>query len=227
MQLNATDKGKRKFIMVQMAGKTNNAEYPTICEIGKERIRRAGENIKKTVGKINMQRRLEELSLSEKPKGLIFEKAYKEVTDFSSEMYDTEDLDTGFKVFKLDTSCIKIWDGQRATPHDLMFKFHDIIDSVKDDRTPTEVVYELALKLGVPLDMKIQTQEIMGKTIYSVENGLIMFCLANDITSDLVDKMCDNEPATIILSESGMASDTDLSNAYYICHDKGIELKLV
>src|SRR5699024_9757043 len=128
----------RKFIMVQLPelcdekSEAYKAGYKNICEIGKERIRRAGQKI------------LKEFSDN------------AEITMQNAEMKDEENisalltlhsaLDTGFKVFKLDTSNLKLWDNTPITGDDQIEMFtermNSMIDSIKDDRSDMDVVYE-------------------------------------------------------------------------------------
>jgi adenine-specific DNA-methyltransferase len=200
MQLNAEDGGNRRFICVQIPEMTDEKSeayktgYKNLCEIGKERIRRAGTKIK-----------------SENP--LI-----------------TENLDTGFKVFKLDSSNLKEWDGIPVGVGNgqLYFdKIRDVIDGVKEDRPALDVVYELMLKLGVPLTCKVMKKEIIGKSVYSVDGDLLLFCLASGITAEFIEAMADLCPSKIIVAEMGFADDTAMANTHYILQDRGVEIKLV
>lgn len=210
MQLNAEDGGNRQFICVQLPEVTDEkseaykAGYKTICEIGKERIRRAGAKILSEIEAENQQIKLGE---AEKPLP-----------------------DVGFKVFKLDSSNLKLWDGipVGVGSGQLYFdKVRNVIDGVKDDRPPLDVVYELMLKLGVPLTCEVVEKEIMKKTVYSVDGDLLLFCLERDITAEFVEAMAELAPAKIILAEMGFTDDTAMANAYYILQDRGIEIKLI
>lgn len=210
MQLNAEDGGSRRFICVQLPEVTDEkseaykAGYKNICEIGKERIRRAGVNILAETEQANRQIKLGE---TEKPLP-----------------------DVGFKVFKLDSSNLKLWDGIPVGVGDgqLYFdKIRNVIDGVKDDRPPLDVVYELMLKLGVPLTCEVLEKEIMGKTVYSADGDLLLFCLERDITAEFVEAIAELAPAKIILAEMGFTDDTAMANAHYILQDRGIEIKLV
>ena len=210
MQLNAEDGGNRQFICVQLPEVTDEkseaykAGYRTICEIGKERIRRAGAKILSEIEAENQQIKLGE---AEKPLP-----------------------DVGFKVFKLDSSNLKLWDGIPVGVGNgqLYFdKVRNVIDGVKDDRPPLDVVYELMLKLGVPLTCEVVEKEIMEKTVYSVDGDLLLFCLERDITAEFVEAMAELAPAKIILAEMGFTDDTAMANAYYILQDRGIEIKLI
>lgn len=134
MQLNSEDGGNRKFIMVQLPEKTEEkseafkAGYKNICEIGKERIRRAGKKIK------------EESPLT------------------------TQDLDTGFRVLKLDSTNMQdiYYSPKDISQADLFSQ----VDNVKPDRTGEDLLFQVMLELGATLDSKIETTTIAGKTIY-------------------------------------------------------------
>jgi len=214
MQLNAEEiasgagAGNRRFILVQLPevcdenSEAFKAGYKNICEIGKERIRRAGAKI--------LQEQDGQIKLGEEEKA---------------------PLDVGFKVFKLDTSNLKTWDG---TPVDeehvqqLLDRLNGMVDRVKPDRTDGDMVYEVMLKMGVPLTFPVFPVEIGGKRAYSIgEDAMLLVCLAEGISSEDVEALADYAPAKIILAKSSLADDTAMSNAYYILKDRGIELKLV
>lgn len=134
MQLNSEDGGNRKFIMVQLPEKTEEkseafkAGYKNICEIGKERIRRASKKIK------------EESPLT------------------------TQDLDTGFRVLKLDSTNMQdiYYSPKDISQADLFSQ----VDNVKPDRTGEDLLFQVMLELGATLDSKIETTTVAGKTIY-------------------------------------------------------------
>lgn len=208
MQLNAEDGGNRKFIMVQLPelcdekSEAYKAGYKNICEIGKERIRRAGKKILEEKG--------DQISIGDEEK---------------------KPLDVGFKVFKLDTSNLKLWDNTPITGNDQIELFtermNSMIDSIKDDRTDMDVVYEIMLKMGVPLDVPVQYIEVNGKIVYIVGEFLLMIALFDNITAEDIESIAAYAPAKIICAESSFKDDSALSNAHYILRDKQIELKLV
>lgn len=206
MKLNAEDGGDRRFIMVQLPeicgekSEAYKAGYKNICEIGKERIRRAGRKI-------------------------LEENAQIKLGD-----EERKPVDVGFKVFKLDTSNLKMWDGApiEDTQLDLFYeRLNSMIDTVKNDRTDMDVVYEVMLKMGVPLDVPVTYTEINDKIAYVVGDMLLLICLADNIIAEDIEKMADFAPAKIVCAEQGFADDSALSNAHYILKDKEIELKLV
>lgn len=173
-----------------------------LTEIGKERIRRAGAKM------------MEEQSIQ---------------TTLGDEAKPP--LDIGFKVFKLDTSNLKTWDSTPVSEDQLELLFermNGMIDRVKDDRTDLDMVYEVMLKLGVPLTMPVIPMEINGKRVYSIQEDItLLVCLVEGISSEDVEALADYTPAKIILAKSSLDDDTAMSNAYYILRDRGIELKLV
>lgn len=206
MQLNAEDGGNRRFICVQLPemcdekSEAYKAGYKNICEIGKERIRRAGKKI------------------------------LEENTQVKLGDEEQKPLDIGFKVFKLDTSNLKTWDGTPIADEqiDLFYeRMNSMINTVKDDRTDMDVVYEVMLKMGVTLDTPVTYIEINNKIVYIVGEFLLMVCLTDNITAEDIEGMAAYAPAKIICAESGFADDSALSNAHYILKDKNIELKLV
>lgn len=205
MQLNKEDGGNRRFICVQIPelcdekSEAYKAGYKNICEIGKERIRRAGAKLLESDG---------QMALGD----------------------DRPPLDVGFKVFKLDSSNIKFWDGIPVRPGNGQMYFdkvRNVIDGIKDDRPPLDVVFELMLKLGVPLTVPVEIKEIQGKSVYSVDGDLLLFCLDKNITAEFIEALADLAPAKIIVAEMGFADDTAMANAHYILKDRGIEIKLV
>ena len=180
MQLNSEDGGNRKFIMVQLPEKTEEkseafkAGYKNICEIGKERIRRAGKKIKE-----------------ESP--LI-----------------TQDLDTGFRVLKLDSTNMQdiYYSPKDISQADLFSQ----VDNVKPDRTGEDLLFQVMLELGATLDSKIETTTIAGKTIYNVAEGYLVACFDPDVTDDVVKAIAQMQPAYAVLHDTSMKNDSTATN---------------
>ena len=216
MELNKEDDGNRRFILVQLPEQTGSKDYPTIAEMGKERLRRVGAQILNSQREKKVPKQNGQLSLVD-------------TLDPESSV-SIASLDTGFKVFKLDSSNCNTWNGTPVAGDLLSFtnRLNSMIDRVKPDRTDLDMVYEIMLKMGVPLTYSVAAVNIGGKTAYSVgDDCLLLICLTNGITAELVEQMADYAPAKIILAEHGLADDTAMSNAHYILRDRGIELKLV
>lgn len=191
MQLNAEDGGKRKFIMVQLPELTDEkseaykAGYKNICEIGKERIRRAGDKIVAETGKT--------------------------------------DLDIGFKVFKLDSSNIKLWDPETEN---LEQNLLDLQDNIKEDRTKEDLLFEILLKIGVQLTTPIEEVNVNGKVIYNVGFGSVLLCLEDEIELDTVHALIKLKPedfdTKVIFKETGFLNDSVKTNAIQTLKKNGI-----
>ena len=180
MQLNAEDGGHRKFIMVQLPEQTdakseaNKAGYKTICEIGEERIRRAGKKIK------------EESPLT------------------------TTDLDTGFRVFKVDSSNMEDVYYRPADYNQGQMEL--FADNIKLDRTPEDLLFQVMLDLGILLSSDIQKTEIGGKKVFSVADGYLIACFDKDVTEETVKVIAQKQPVYAVFRDSSMASDSVATN---------------
>lgn len=206
MQLNAEDGGNRKFICVQLpepcaeGTEAAKAGYKNICEIGKERIRRAGEKIKAEIEEQNAQ-----LKLGEEPKQV---------------------PDIGFKVFKLDTSNLKKW---QPNYDDLEQSLFDSIGNFVDGRTEQDVVYEIMLKMGLDLTYPLEQHSFAGKNVYSIAFGALMICLDDNITTEVAEGMVSlyKEAAPdvwkIVFKDNGFAADSVKTNIKEILKCAGLE----
>ena len=221
MQLNAEDGGNRQFIMVQLPelcdekSEAYKAGYKNICEIGKERIRRAGEKIcnSKKKNEDNQQLTLQDNST------------------FYTLNSTFPNLDIGFKVYKLDTSNLKTWDSSPIESDNLLTlynRMNEMIHRVKSDRTDLDMISEIMLKLGVPLTYPVAPITLNDKQAYTVgDDCLLLICLAENVQPQDVEAMAEYAPAKIIIARDSFIDDTAMSNAYYILRDRQIELKLV
>lgn len=202
MQLNKETDTNRKFICVQLPELTTEkddafkAGYKNICEIGKERIRRAGEKIK------------EEWIKENSSKGLFVE----EQKEFP--------LDIGFKVFKLDSTNILPWDNELEMDEKTLFEHSREV--FKQDRSKEDVLYEILLKYGV-FDMNVSEIDINGKTMYQVGKRYMLVCLENEISSDDIKAIAEQSPRTVVFKESGFQNDNDKINAIYNLEKAGVE----
>ena len=198
MDLNAQDNGKRKHIMVQLPepcdekSEAYKAGYKTIADIGKERIRRAGEKI----------------LVKNKDKDGI------------------ENLDIGFKVFKLDSSNIKAWDADFDNLEDDLIS---AIENTKVDRSEDDLLYEILLKYGLDLTIPIETHTFYDKTVYSIGSGTLIICLDNNITLDVVEAMGklkqELQPDTchVVFKDNGFKDDVVKTNAIQVLKQYQIE----
>ena len=239
MQLNAEDGGNRRFILVQLPELCNEkseaykAGYKNICEIGKERIRRAGKMLKDALESSGlfvraMKRHQDQHDSLE---GFAYAEWEESPDVINAKKEMAAKLDVGFRVFKLDTSNLETWD---ATPIeneqlDLLYqRMNSMIHRVKPERTDLDMIYEIMLKLGVPLTYSVTPFSINNKTVYGVgDDCLLLICLVENVQPEDVEQMTQYAPAKIIISRDSFADDTAMANAYYILRDHGIELKLV
>ena len=210
MQLNAEDGGNRLFIMVQLPevcdekSEAFKAGYKNICEIGKERIRRAGSKILEEA-----KQKSNQLKLGEEPKPL---------------------PDVGFKVFKLDSSNLKIWDDSLIDNEDIATLFDRIdghLDGLKPDRSNDELVFEILLKMGYPLTSDLSAFDLNGLTVYTVENNEMLICLQPGVTAEHVEQMAAYQPKKIVLASHSLADSSAKANAYYLLENQNIELKTI
>lgn len=240
MQLNAEDGGNRRFICVQLPevcdekSEAFKAGYKNICEIGKERIRRAGAKIQeendklKSVPLLKTKEEMKLIAAAAHSKGSA---GIEQVKPLFEQVDISHIIDTGFRCFKLDSSNLVAWD---ATPisdgnlQTLWDRFDALANTLKAERSDMDIVFEVMLKMGVPLDFAVQPISANDKKVYSIgEDAMLLICLDSGITPEDMEAMCDLAPAKIIAAEEGFTDDTALSNAHYILKDRDIEMKLL
>ena len=196
MQLNAEDGGHRKFIMVQLSEATDEngtaykAGYRNICEIGKERIRRAGEKIVKSC----------QLSVD----------SCQLVTENSQLKTDNFQLDIGFRCLRLSDSNME---NMYYAPEDMKQEtLFSMIDNVKPDRTPEDLLFQVMLDLGVLLSSSIEVKEIAGKKVFNVADGFLLACFDHDVTDETVRAIAQMKPYYAVFRDSSMANDSVATN---------------
>ena len=201
MQLNSKDNGKRKFIMVQIPENCQEKSiafkngYKNICEIGEERIRRAGVQIKTDWEK-------------EHPSDGLFDSEEKFTTDI------------GFKVFKLDSTNVNEWDpDMKLDEKELALRLSEVF---KEGRSKEDILYEIMLKYGV-FDKPVEQIDVNGKTMYRVGKRYMIVCLDDQITSEDVKAIGELSPRTVIFNEAGFNNDNDKINAVYNLEKCGVE----
>lgn len=182
MQLNAEDGGNRRYICVQIAEDTpedseaRKAGYKNICEIGKERIRRAGKKIK------------EESPLT------------------------TQDLDTGFRVFRLAASN---YEDVTKQPGEYDQQTLDLFaDNIKADRTDLDLLFGAMLSWGVQLSLPMTTEEVDGCKIYTVDGNSLVACFAENITENVAKAMADKIPVRVLFRDSCFGEDKTKINIF-------------
>ena len=209
MQLNAEDGGNRKFIMIQMQEQLNEnsvgykEDFRSICDIGEERIRRAGEKIK------------EEMIENINKEGLLTEN-----------VIDPNKLDVGFKVFKLDTSNITAW---QADFEDLEKNIDLFESNFVPGRTHLDIVYEVMLKNGLDITYPVESHEYEEFIIYDVAKGNLFICLSEDITRKSAIEIVQLkgeyglESGQVIFKDNGFKNDSEKLNSFEILKGAGYE----
>lgn len=200
MQLNAEDGGKRKFIMVQLAEETDEKSeafksgYPTIAEIGKERIRRAGKQIK------------EELEASQaKVENNLF--AEDKVNELEAKL---DKLDIGFRVYKTDTSNMKdVY--YHPDQYDQM-SIEKLISNVKEDRNPEDLLTQVILDWGMELNLPIEVKTIGKNRVYFVYNNSLVACFDDVLDFSIIDEIAKVKPLKVVFKDGSFEEDKDRIN---------------
>lgn len=192
MQLNAEDGGHRKFIMVQLPEKCDEASeaykagYKNICEIGKERIRRAGEKILK-----------EQLA-----------------NNNSTLNSPNSKLDIGFRVLKLDSTNMK---DVYYAPCDYNQDFLTQMESnIKDDRTDLDLLFGCLIDWGLPLSLPYKSEQIDGCTVHTYNDGDLIACFDANVPESVVKEIAQRKPLRAVFRDSGFASSPEKINMFEI-----------
>lgn len=122
----------------------------------------------------------------------------------------TQDLDTGFRVLKLDSTNMQdiYYSPKDISQADLFSQ----VDNVKPDRTGEDLLFQVMLELGATLDSKIETTTVAGKTIYNVAEGYLVACFDPDVTDDVVKAIAQMQPAYAVLRDNSMKDDSTATN---------------
>lgn len=180
MKLNAEDDGKRKFIMVQLPEMTDEksvarkAGYETICQIGEERIRRAGKKVKEEAG------------------------------------LQGQDLDVGFRVLKLDSSNMEdVFYAPENFDENNLF---NMVDNVKPDRTPLDLLFQVMPELNIELSAKIEEKEVNGKKVFFVDGDYLIATFDMDVNESTVTEIAKMKPQYFVMRDASAANDNVLDN---------------
>ena len=242
MQLNAEDGGHRKFILVQLPEETDvnseayKAGYKNICEIGEERIRRAGKKIKEEL----QGAALVAVRNGKSSQGDLFDQGNQQADGHEGRTMQADDLDTGFRVFRVDSSNMK---DVYFAPKDLEPQQLDLFaDNVKEDRTELDLLYGCMVDWGVPLSLPLSEETIdvadghtmatddgtiadghKGRTlqadgnsvtVYTVNDGDLVACFGKPITDNVVKAMADKAPLRVLFRDSCFEKDEQKINIF-------------
>lgn len=192
MQLNAEDGGHRKFIMVQLPepcdekSEAYKAGYKNICEIGKERIRRAGEKILK-----------EQLA-----------------NNNSTLNSPNSKLDIGFRVLKLDSTNMKdVYYAPCDYDQDFL---HQLKSNIKDDRTDLDLLFGCLIDWGLPLSLPYKSEQLGGCTVHTYNDGDLIACFDANVPESVVKEIAQRKPLRAVFRDSGFASSPEKINMFEI-----------
>ena len=221
MKHNANKDLKAKFILVQIpevvSDKKKKLGYDTICDIGKERIRRAGKKIKEELGAekikqeiayLNSQRSLVEFDFWTTSDNL--EKMINEKEELLKKI---NTLDTGFRVLKLEESNMAdVYYTPAETPIQQTLALDVLVNNIREGRTPEDLLFQVMPECNLPLSSKIEEREMHGKKVFVVNDGYLIACFDTDINEAVITAIAKEKPYYFVMRDSSMATDNVADN---------------
>ena len=219
MQLNYEDKGHRKFIMVQLPeacdakSEAYRAGYKNICEIGKERIRRAG-------AEIQQDRAIEIGTHKHEWNQTCYYVEHKEECDklghLPDEYFEKEfpPVDTGFRVLKLDDTNMK--DVYYAPDDYDQGMLAGLESNIKDDRTDLDLLFGCLIDWGLPLSLPYKSEQLGSCTVHTYNDGDLIACFDANIPESVVKEIAQRKPLRAVFRDSGFASSPEKINVFEI-----------
>jgi len=218
LKLNMQENKNIKFVMIQLPEETDKkseafkAGYKTICEIGKERIRRAGKKLQEE----NDKRKDVPLLETEKDVELFVDiakhgsDAIERTKDAFKRVDISSNLDIGFRVLKCDSSNMK---DVYYNPSEFELSLLDSLeDNIKEDRTPEDLLFQVMLDLGVLLSSKIEETEIAGKRVFNVADNFLIACFDKEVTNETIKEIAQKKPYYFVMRDNGFAGDSVATN---------------
>ena len=222
MQLNAEDGGHRKFIMVQLPEKCDEASeaykagYKNICEIGKERIRRAGDKIKQAL--LNDGIAIRKMTEYKATQGNLEGFSYGEWMEAPEVIQAKEkmasSLDVGFRVLKLDDTNMK--DVYYAPDDYDQGMLAGLESNIKDDRTDLDLLFGCLIDWGLPLSLPYKSEQLGGCTVHTYNDGDLIACFDANIPESVVKEIAQRKPLRAVFRDSGFASSPEKINVFEI-----------
>lgn len=223
MELNATsNEGHRKFIMVQLQepcdkqSEAYKAGYTNICEIGKERIRRAGDQLKSALAKDGIA--LRKMVKQKNEQGTLMGFTYAEWEEspevISAKQKMADELDTGFRVLKLDDS--NMTDVYYAADEYDQGNLTDMVSNIKEDRTDLDLLFGCLLDWGLPLSLPYQSEQIDGCTVHTYNDGDLIACFDANVPESVVKEIAKRKPLRAVFRDSSFADSPSKINVFEI-----------
>lgn len=227
MQLNAEDGGHRKFIMVQLpepcdeASEAYKAGYKNICEIGKERIRRAGMKIKDNLEQNGTDIQYLHKELKKAPakniRGFdvpIIPARWSKADETEENRKLSESLDIGFRILKLDDTNMK--DVYYAPDDYDQGMLAGLESNIKDDRTDLDLLFGCLIDWGLPLSLPYKSEQLGGCTVHTYNDGDLIACFDKNIPESVVKEIAQRKPLRAVFRDSGFASSPEKINVFEI-----------
>ena len=198
IDLNKKDGGKRNFIIVQLPEKTGVANYPTVAEVTKERVRRVLAKLRDDKGKtLDLQKSVNQ--------------------DLGFRVFKLAELN--FKTWDARTAT-------NASAVERQLDLH--IDHLREGRTSQEILYEILLKCGFPLTAQVGAVALGGLDVFSVADGALLICLERKLTLDAIRAMADKKPERVVCLDEGFAGNDQLkTNAVQTFKAKNVVFRTV
>ena len=218
MQINAKDGGHRKFIMVQLPepcdekSEAYKAGYKNICEIGKERIRRAGDRLKSSLEKDGLA--LRKMVKQQNEQGTLAGFQYAEWEEspevISAKQKMADDLDIGFRVLKLDdTNMEPVYYSAQEYSQDML---QHMESNIKPDRTDLDLLFGCLLEWGLPLSMPYRSEQVEGCTVHTYNDGDLIACFDKDVPEAVVREIARRKPLRAVFRDSSFATSPEKIN---------------
>ena len=222
MSKNAKDGGHRKFIMVQLPEKCDEtseaykAGYENICEIGKERIRRAGEKMKQALREdgIAIRKIVEYKDTHGTLEGFSYGEWMENPEVIQSKKNLADSLDIGFRVLKLDDTNMK--DVYYAPDDYDQVMLAGLESNIKEDRTDLDLLFGCLIDWGLPLSLPYKSEQIDGCTVHTYNDGDLIACFDTNIPESVVKEIAKRKPLRAVFRDSGFASSPEKINVFEI-----------
>lgn len=199
LNLNAIDQGNRRFMMIQLPEIID--EQPVYKKLGF-----------KTIADIGKER---------------LRRVFTKIRENGAELLNFKEnsMDLGFKVLKLAQSNFKVWDGATDSKKDGVEKQLEMhVEHINPKSSQEDILFELLLKAGFELTTKIEKISLVGKTVYSIEGGLMFICLEKELTQEVIKAMAEKSPSRVICLDKGFSGNDQLkTNAVQIMKSKRVE----
>ena len=212
MAQNAEDGGNRQFIMVQLPQPIKSEGFSTLCDIGKERIRRAGDMAKKALEEEGTAVRAMEKFKKEHGTSMGF--VYAEWSDspevVTAKKKMADDLDIGFRVLKLDeTNMEAVYYSAQEYDQQMLQKMES---NIKPDRTDLDLLFGCLLEWGLPLSMPYRSEQVEGCTVHTYNDGDLIACFDENIPESVIREIAKRKPLRAVFRDSGFATSPEKIN---------------